>query len=86
MTHHLDPILADLTVGLDRRAARRRRLRAIRTATAGAAAAVALATSTVGLVREQPVTQTADARPVLGLTACERDAFGCLKLAKAPQD
>ena len=79
-------ILDDLSAGLRRRAARRQRMRAVRTATAGAAAAVVIATSTAGLMADRSVTRTADAGPVLGLSGCERDVFGCLKLPKAPQE
>ena len=83
---HVDAVLADLQTALERRSARRARLRALRTATAGAAAALVLASTTAGLVADRPTTRTADAGAVLGLSGCERDAFGCLKLHKAPQD
>ena len=83
---HLDSIFDDLSTGLRRRAVRRRRMRTVRNATAGAAAAIVLAMSTAGLVSEQQTTATASAGPVLGLSDCERDAFGCLKLPKTPQD
>ena len=87
MTQQLDLILDDLSAGLRRRTARRRRMRALRNAMAGATAAVVLATSTAGLISQQSVTTaSADTGSVLGLSGCERDAFGCLKLAKAPQD
>jgi hypothetical protein len=84
--NHLDTIFDDLSVGMARRTRRRRRMRAVRTATAGAAAALVIATSTAGLVSEPSTTATADAGAVLGFSNCERDAFGCLKLPKAPQD
>ena len=84
--NHVDAVLADLQIALDRRGARRARLRAVRTATVGSAAALVLATTTAGLLADRPATRTADAGAVLGLSGCERDAFGCLKLSKAPQD
>jgi len=86
VTGPLDLILDDLSEGLRRRSERRRRLRAVQTGAACAAVAMVLGSSAAGLVPERSVTATADAGPVLGLSGCERDAFGCLKLTSPPQD
>lgn len=83
MTARLDAILTDLTVALDRRAARRRRVRAASTATATVMAAAAVAASVAGLAAN-PATGSADGAgaPAVKLIADGGSGFADLNLAQ----
>ena len=72
--NHTDLVLADLRQGLAKRADRR--AKSARVATLSVLLLVSGAAA--GRLADQPVpTETVTSASVLGLSGCERDAFGC---------